>query len=702
MNIENKTSCKIIPIINIRKINLSKYLQNDFCLPSFTEITNNTTIRNLYGEKYFFLLRVVKKFFLSELYTIIIENLENPNESFLKIQLLTNPNKYLKIMIRNPVIHSYLTSYNYINYGTFKTLFNLAIITMNSIDTSLVPFFEKFISVPDIKDIQNKLKYFFSDFLIFNNDSENIHSIILNIKDSNNNIYISLDNENKFVQKMDSSGKYIKYNFNTYNDLIDGIKKSLDDNTKIVISSSQNNRSEKAMAITESVQNNRSEKDIVNTSYENQKVQLFLLGLLRAYKRNNITNLNKFTSNYIDQISQLLIKYNITLISAIYFLLDIPREMIMHENILKWYNKFITQSSSSYKYKYFMEDFWNCSLEQFIVEYNQFEQTKQSFLFFRKNLINFAILLCKFKTKDFEKFRPNIKTYDYIPLITLLVKALSCNYDDVFNFYNEFIEFILEFKHNHQYNNYVLNYLRDISRNNLFVYFSLNNVKDYIYARTQYTKFCTTITNPEVWVHKEISNIRGKNMSFTIIHDFNIHLVYTRKKKFTRQNQIDFLKYAKLIYDKYGNYNLLNILHEFYHEKGNNNFTFSYLINKIINRKKTFGVIRNAEFNECMKIIINLFIEKGILTFHNNSNKNSLISSIRNNTKFNNISYIINEEVIEKLDLLIIPSNIKLYNKLNNSTFYNNNSIMDPKQNNEKTEKRSFRNVLLGKKSYKE
>jgi len=421
--------------------------------------------------------------------------------------------------------------------------------------------------------------------------------------------------------------------------------------------------------------NSKLEKKFVNSSYENQKVQLFLLGLLRAYKKNNLMNLQKITSNYSEQLSQLLIKYNKTLISAIYFLLDIPSEMIMHENILRWYNKFITKSS----YKYFMEDFWNCSLEQFIVEYNQFEQTKQSFLFFRNNLINFAILLCKFKTKDFAKFRPNIKTYDYIPLITLLVKALSCRYDDVFIFYNEFIKFILKFKQKHflGHNIYVPNFLNKIPKNNLFVYFSLNNVKDYIYARTQYTKFCTTITNPEVFVHG------ANNMSFTILHDFSTHRVFQRKMQFTRQNQIDFLKYAKLIYDMYRNYDLLNILHDFYHENGNNNFTFLDLINKIIDYKKTGLTGKSYEIKEGMKIIINLFIEKGILTLHNNSNGNSLISSIRNNTKFNNISYIINEEVIEKLDLLIIPSNIKLYNKLNNSTFYNNNSIMYPKQNNE-------------------
>ena len=172
-------------------------------------------------------------------------------------------------------------------------------------------------------------------------------------------------------------------------------------------------------------------------------------------------------------------------------------------------------------------------------------------------------------------------------------------------------------------------------------------------------------------------------MSFTILHDFSTHRVFQRKMQFTRQNQIDFLKYAKLIYDMYRNYDLLNILHDFYHENGNNNFTFLDLINKIIDYKKTGLTGKSYEIKEGMKIIINLFIEKGILTLHNNSNGNSLISSIRNNTKFNNISYIINEEVIEKLDLLIIPSNIKLYNKLNNSTFYNNNSIMYPKQNNE-------------------
>jgi len=227
------------------------------------------------------------------------------------------------------------------------------------------------------------------------------------------------------------------------------------------------------------------------------------------------------------------IKYNITIISSIYYLLDIHTDLITNNKIRILYNKFNKVRKTQVAkplYKYFLEDFWSCSLENFIIEYNKFIQTKQSFLFFKSNLINFAILLCKFKTYKLNNYKSTIHQYNYLPLIESLVNALSCKYIDVFNFYNNFIKFILLYKKYDEYNNFVLNELNDTNKNNLYVYFSLNSVKDYLYARTQYTQFCFSIVNPEASVHER------KNISFMIIHDFNLHNVYNRKKQFTQEN----------------------------------------------------------------------------------------------------------------------------------------------------------------------
>ena len=102
----------------------------------------------------------------------------------------------------------------------------------------------------------------------------------------------------------------------------------------------------------------------------NQKVELYLIGLLRNYKN----NLLEYMKNYSDKLDELLIdKYNKTLISSIYYILDISNELI-NPKILYFYNKF---TNKKIKYKNFMEDFWKCNLQEFIEEYNKFIKTKR-------------------------------------------------------------------------------------------------------------------------------------------------------------------------------------------------------------------------------------------------------------------------------------------------------------------------------------
>jgi hypothetical protein len=320
-------------------------------------------------------------------------------------------------------------------------------------------------------------------------------------------------------------------------------------------------------------------------------------------------------------------------------------------------------------YKYYLEDFWKCDLNIFIKEYDNFLVTQKSIIFFRKNIINYAILLCKLKTYNIKNYKSNIKSYNnYVSLIIYLIKALSYKYNDVFNFYKKFIEFILMYRieKNHKYNYHIKDWFETIKENNLFLFLSLNIVKDYTYARTQYTKFCVSTTNPKGSVHSLYSSISGK-----IYHDFSQHYVIQRKIDFSEINKINFLKYIKLLN---GNYILLNILHIFYHEiyikklDLELNFTIHNLIQSIIEYKKCNdigGVIvsSNPQYTviESLVLVIQIFIEKNLFKFINISNnrsnidniyKTKLIQSILNNEKFDigdNIIYEINDTIINKL-----------------------------------------------------
>ena len=401
---------------------------------------------------------------------------------------------------------------------------------------------------------------------------------------------------------------------------------------------------------------------------QNQKVELFILGLLRGSKLNNI---KKYINNYAHTIPSLLTNENKTLISSIYYLLNIPEDLI-NQNILIWYNKF---KNKKMNYKYYLEDFWKCDLKTFIEEYDNFLDTQKSIIFFRKNIINYAILLCKLKTYNIKNYNSKIKTYNYLSLIIYLIKALSYKYNDVFNFYKKFIEFILSYriKKNKKKNFFIKDWFDIFKKNDLFLFLSLNIVKDYTYARTQYTKFCVSTTNPKTAVHGAFSSISSK-----IFHDFSQHYVIERKMCFNEENKINFLKYIKLLSN---DYILLNILHVFYHEVyitkfSDLNFTIHNLIESIIEYKKNNNIggvslPYNSKYTliKSLFLVIQIFIKENLFKFINKSNnksnnklnnslnidniyKHKLIQSILNNEKFDigdNIIYEINDTIINNI-----------------------------------------------------
>ena len=273
------------------------------------------------------------------------------------------------------------------------------------------------------------------------------------------------------------------------------------------------------------------------------------------------------------------------------------------------------------------------------------------------------MLLCKLKKYEITGFKKtDFRKYNYENLIKSLLEALSCNYNNIYNFYVNFLNYILIVKLKNNYNKYALNFISEIKKNKCFLYLSLNNVKDYIYARTQYTKFCSTIVDPFTIIHNVYRDI-----SWKIGHDFSAHHIIQRKKEFTKINQINFLIYINLIYTKFTNYKLLNILHVFYHEQyrtyGLLNFTIKNLIEQIIEFKKGnhggVNVSRPSIFINDLIEVLNIFIELDFFKFIKPLNiinitntdfdifyKQELINSIINKIKFNaeDIIYEIYEE----------------------------------------------------------
>jgi len=328
---------------------------------------------------------------------------------------------------------------------------------------------------------------------------------------------------------------------------------------------------------------------------------------------NNTFNFNELYNENINLIVSLNIK-ELKLISNLHYLLNLSNieNTIISDKLflvksyfisdtLVWYNE------NKIKRKYFMEEFWSSSLQIFMNEYNEFEKTKQSYLFFWTNLINLSTLFVRIDSSSSYTISstnllpelPEINErgyyvksneYDgnslarYIEihkkewinykdnLIKLLINSLDCNYDNVYKLYQEYIKFIyindiethkytfIE-KNNTLYSIMTLNNTLPNYYNTFFIYLSLIKPYPEKFARTLCTKFATTIINPTI----QIDNIFMTTTEM-ICHDFYAHGMLLLKKEFSDEIKQFVYNIFNLLIET-NNEKMLSILIYYFHQE---------------------------------------------------------------------------------------------------------------------------------------
>jgi hypothetical protein len=237
------------------------------------------------------------------------------------------------------------------------------------------------------------------------------------------------------------------------------------------------------------------------------------------------------------------------------------------------------------------EDFWKCTIEEFINEYDRFEsmELKQSYFLFWTNLINISSLLCRIKTcnyyfikinKTYENptpetsneeiinFRKNpdlsysvrslSKTVKYIftsidsissditsfelkGLCLFLIDSLNCNYDNIKTLYINIICYLSDKEQHEETLESRFHLLSGPSKicslreefNDCLLYLSLSLANEFTYARSEYTRFACTFLNPVFYTDKIAMSI-GQ----LIGHDLIFHNAMNRKQKYILNNDV--------------------------------------------------------------------------------------------------------------------------------------------------------------------
>ena len=229
---------------------------------------------------------------------------------------------------------------------------------------------------------------------------------------------------------------------------------------------------------------------------------------------------------------------------------------------------------------YRLEDFWRCTIEEFMDEYDNFEKTEQSYLLFWDNLLNITSLLCRIKSCNYyfiktaddsaiptseeeynkmiennkivlmENISPNlleikliltkiifkINIVKYKNLLLFLLKSFNCYYDNILNFYLELLCFLKEIEicNKHFINGFVdlstcisnicVNTDMNLKNKYIYLYLSLNLPKESTYARNEYTKFiCSSINGLKLTDNHSLS------LTQIVAHDYSFHKASVRK-----------------------------------------------------------------------------------------------------------------------------------------------------------------------------
>ena len=351
-----------------------------------------------------------------------------------------------------------------------------------------------------------------------------------------------------------------------------------------------------------------------------KSISIFCNKLLKLHSENDIVKINDL---YIENI--LLFKstpFNNILLVNLNYLLGIKIEDITNEEIKKilqdTYNLLIYNENPikpDFKetigvwYKSFIfEDFWRCSIFEFMNEFDNFEITKQSYALYWTNLINLSSLLCRMKTCnyyfisitgekiniryiidniddlyasgaiiDFNTIRvgelklkalkrnyPNAKyickyindisNEKIIELTYSLMNSLNCEYQNIHNFYYLFMCSIIDLEHHNKDYIYdivdLVGPIKKICGSGLkddYLYLSLNLPKDSTFARNEYTNIICTSVNSLLL----IDNV-PLSMTQIIGHDYYFHKAKIRKSNYNKKNKKDFREFVDYL-------NILNI-----------------------------------------------------------------------------------------------------------------------------------------------
>ena len=358
-----------------------------------------------------------------------------------------------------------------------------------------------------------------------------------------------------------------------------------------------------------------------------------------------LASINFLIGIKLSNITNMIVRSNIKIVYDTYFYNDSPTGPTFTDNKL---DLNCLNNMKVWNTQFFLEDFWRCTIDEFMDEYDKFELTQKSYLFYWINLINVTMLLCKLKSCSYYFIRfdendvlPTFDTYDqYIVgddkserysncyylnekekfvLITInditheniknltqtLIKSFSCEYSNILLFYTKLLCFLLE-RENRSYS--AFNLLGDIKKlctntNSFdgFFYLSLNLPKDAIFARNEYTKFYATTINPVRLIDNlplSIVQIVGHDLTFHNMKTRKVHDVGIVDTKTDFRELIDIIKThnqdkSKIIYPEHFYINDLNFYKSNYFE----------IIQKLINK--------HSENYDPMNIVHFLFHEIG-------------------------------------------------------------------------------------------
>jgi hypothetical protein len=351
-------------------------------------------------------------------------------------------------------------------------------------------------------------------------------------------------------------------------------------------------------------QNNSIFIDELNKLYE-QNIILFD----DQFGKLALANINYLLDVKLDQISNEFIKDSIDSIYKLKQYNENPIPFKLNSN--NFLHNDCLRDISVWNKQYLMEDFWYCSIDEFMDEIDKFDNSEnsQSYLLFWTNVINISSLLCRIKTCNyyFIKFEstseiPTADTYNnmlqngeivkmdelnyenhsylaikrnypntkliftYIKnindnlifnLTMLLIKSFDCKYNNLFEFYSYFLCLMEEKEiHNLTYNsdrNMHVNLIAPIKN-------ICTNSDNNLISKNALIYLSLNLPNDSKFARNEYTNIvcssiNSLNLIDTIPlsmcqivgHDYYFHGSIGKKKSCTHINKQEFRKYIEIL-----------------------------------------------------------------------------------------------------------------------------------------------------------